>query len=47
MIVKKMGASGLNATSRIIGFVVIAIGIEMIAKSVFEYGKLFLENVNN
>jgi multiple antibiotic resistance protein len=47
MIVKKMGASGLNATSRIIGFVVIAIGIEMIAKSLFEYGKLFLENVNN
>lgn len=47
LIVKKMGASGLNATSRIIGFVVIAIGIEMIAKSVFEYGKLFLESVNN
>lgn len=47
LIVQKMGASGLNATSRIIGFVVIAIGIEMIAKSVFEYGKLFMENLNN
>lgn len=44
LIVKKMGASGLNATSRIIGFVVIAIGIEMIAKSIFEYGKLFIDN---
>ncbi len=41
LIVKKMGASGLNATSRIIGFIVIAIGIEMIAKSVFEYIDLY------
>ena len=30
IIVKAMGASGINALSRIIGFIVIAIGIEFI-----------------
>jgi multiple antibiotic resistance protein len=33
-IVKKLGASGINAISRIIGFIVIAIGIEYISSSV-------------
>ncbi|PZD77638.1 MarC family protein [Mesonia sp. K7] len=33
-IVKKLGASGINAISRIIGFIVIAIGIEYITSSV-------------
>jgi multiple antibiotic resistance protein len=38
LIVKMLGASGINALSRIIGFIVIAIGVEFIAsaiKSVF------------
>ena len=39
-IVKFMGASGLNAVSRIIGFIVIAIGIEYISVSVVEVLKL-------
>jgi multiple antibiotic resistance protein len=33
-IVKWLGASGINAISRIIGFIVIAIGIEYISSSV-------------
>ena len=33
-IVKLLGASGLNAISRIIGFIVIAIGVEYISSSV-------------
>jgi multiple antibiotic resistance protein len=33
-IVKKMGASGINALSRIIGFIVIAIGVEFIISAV-------------
>lgn len=33
-IVKAFGASGINAISRIIGFIVIAIGIEYISSSV-------------
>ena len=33
-IVKVLGASGINALSRIIGFIVIAIGIEMITVTV-------------
>lgn len=35
-IVKILGASGINAISRIIGFIVIAIGIEYISSSVVE-----------
>jgi len=38
-IVKYLGASGINAVSRIIGFIVIAIGIEY----VFKAGAVFLE----
>ena len=34
LIVKSLGASGINALSRIIGFVVIAIGVEYIIGSV-------------
>ena len=34
IIVKWLGASGINAISRIIGFIVIAIGIEYISSSV-------------
>ena len=41
MIVKSLGASGINAISRIIGFIVIAIGIEYI----FKAGAVFLEDV--
>ena len=33
-IVKSLGASGINALSRIIGFIVIAIGVEFIASAV-------------
>lgn len=33
-IVKLLGASGINALSRIIGFIVIAIGVEFIISSV-------------
>lgn len=33
-IVKKLGASGINALSRIIGFIVIAIGVEFIISSI-------------
>jgi len=36
LIVKALGASGINAVSRIIGFIVIAIGIEYITKGVIE-----------
>lgn len=36
LIVKVLGASGINAISRIIGFIVIAIGIEYISSSVLE-----------
>lgn len=39
-IVKKMGASGINALSRIIGFIVIAIGVEFIISAVVEIFKL-------
>ncbi len=35
-IVKILGASGINALSRIIGFIVIAIGVEYISSSVME-----------
>jgi multiple antibiotic resistance protein len=34
VIVKAMGASGINALSRIIGFIVIAIGVEFITAAV-------------
>ena len=40
-IVKSLGASGINALSRIIGFIVIAIGVELVIssiKSVFNVG---------
>lgn len=41
-IVKYLGASGINAISRIIGFIVIAIGIEYISSSVITVlGKIF------
>ncbi|GGD85829.1 MarC family NAAT transporter [Planktosalinus lacus] len=36
LIVKVLGASGINAISRIIGFIVIAIGIEYISSAVIE-----------
>lgn len=36
IIVKVLGASGINALSRIIGFIVIAIGVEYIVSSVLE-----------
>ena len=39
-IVKILGASGLNALSRIIGFIVIAIGIELIIVAVLSILKL-------
>ena len=34
VIVKAMGASGINALSRIIGFIVIAIGVEFITVAI-------------
>jgi multiple antibiotic resistance protein len=34
VIVKAMGASGINALSRIIGFIVIAIGVEFITAAI-------------
>lgn len=41
-IVKMLGASGINAISRIIGFIVIAIGVEYISSSVMNLlGSLF------
>lgn len=40
IIVKLLGASGINALSRIIGFIVIAIGIEYIISSVKDIFKL-------
>jgi len=39
-IVKMLGASGINALSRIIGFIVIAIGIELIVVAVLSILKL-------
>lgn len=36
LIVKGLGASGINAVSRIIGFIVIAIGIEYVTKAILE-----------
>lgn len=42
LIVKAMGASGINAVSRIIGFIVIAIGIEYISGSIIDLLKTFL-----
>jgi multiple antibiotic resistance protein len=39
-IVKMLGASGINALSRIIGFIVIAIGIELIVVAVLGILKL-------
>ncbi len=41
LIAKKLGASGINAISRIIGFIVIAIGIEYISGSVLDLMKGF------
>ncbi len=38
-IVKWLGASGLNAVSRIVGFIVIAIGIEYISSSIMTLAK--------
>jgi len=35
-IVKRIGASGINALSRIIGFIVIAIGVEYILSAVLD-----------
>ncbi len=42
LIAKTLGASGINAISRIIGFIVIAIGIEYISGSVIDLMKSFL-----
>ncbi|ARV14471.1 MarC family protein [Polaribacter sp. SA4-12] len=39
-IVKKLGASGINALSRIIGFIVIAIGVEFIISAVVSVLKI-------
>tara|TARA_R110000850_G_scaffold16697_1_gene51733 strand:+ start:75381 stop:76010 length:630 start_codon:yes stop_codon:yes gene_type:complete len=41
-IAKALGASGINAISRIIGFIVIAIGIEYISGAVIDLMKTFL-----
>lgn len=41
-IAKVLGASGINAISRIIGFIVIAIGIEYISGAVIDLMKTFL-----
>lgn len=41
LIVKFLGASGINAISRIIGFIVIAIGIEYISSAVIDLLKTF------
>jgi len=41
-IVKFLGASGINALSRVIGFIVIAIGVEYIIGSIVE----IIENIN-
>jgi len=40
LIVKKLGASGINALSRIIGFIVISIGIEFIISAIISILKL-------
>ena len=42
LIVKVLGASGINALSRIIGFIVIAIGVEFIISSVL----IILSSIN-
>ncbi|WP_026755867.1 MarC family NAAT transporter [Sediminibacter sp. Hel_I_10] len=42
LIVKILGASGINGLSRIIGFIVIAIGVEYIISSVVEIVERFL-----
>jgi len=42
LIAKTLGASGINAISRIIGFIVIAIGIEYISGSVVDLMRPFL-----
>ncbi len=44
-IVKMLGASGINAISRIIGFIVIAIGIEMTSVSVLEIIRHFIKTL--
>ncbi len=36
IIVKKLGASGINALSRIIGFIVISIGVEFILSTILD-----------
>jgi len=36
VIVRSLGASGINALSRIIGFIVISIGIEYIVSTIIE-----------
>jgi multiple antibiotic resistance protein len=38
--VKFLGASGINAISRIIGFIVIAIGVEYVSSSVINIMKV-------
>lgn len=40
LIVRSLGASGINALSRIIGFIVISIGVEFIISSVIEIFKI-------
>lgn len=41
LIVKVLGASGINAVSRIIGFIVIAIGVEYIIQAVISLIKIY------
>jgi len=41
-IVKNLGASGINALSRIIGFIVIALGVEFIISAVFSIVKTII-----
>lgn len=45
LIVKYLGASGLNSISRIIGFIVIAIGVEYISISLLNFGNDFLVQI--
>ena len=42
LIVKALGASGINAVSRIIGFIVIAIGVEYVARGVEGWVKMMM-----
>lgn len=43
VIVKALGASGINALSRIVGFIVISIGVEYILSTIIEISKQVIE----